>query len=527
MYKNILLIVILFISAFLTARRGVCEESKAPVNAYALVVGSTRFGQEKDRLPFNNLDADRVKDVLIELGGYQTANVKAMYDPNLSAFKSAIANFAEHLFALKQQGEETEFFLYYSGYARECSLQLGLEEFPFDDLRILVDQIPAARKLVVLDVSENVARCFKKAFKGSDSAYMVFSSKNDLLRESVQLGGSFFTHHLVVGLRGAADKGNDGSVTLAEAHEYVRRRRLERAGGSDEIKAGTSIEANLTGKREMVLTRPSEKPWSISISPGLNADVVIYEKPRRTLVADLGGTRGESVGIVLPPASYEVLLRTKDGNRICEVVVGQPGEAAPSRNPCVSFDSGKTAERERDKELDQVAFVLRGKVYVKELESYWEEYKKEHAPGQRYSDYMYEKYRLRRNAGLGLTAFSGISAVTGVALYAIGSAGSFGSSLGHGIGDAFGDYTAADEQEYAEEQRRFDIERTVGLVVGITGIVLLPIGISLLVSGKRGINQLNPHRFRPKTAFNEHRLSVEPLISLHNRSAALLIGFSF
>jgi hypothetical protein len=43
-------------------------------------------------------------------------------------------------------------------------------------------------------------------------------------QESAALGGSFFTHHLDVGLRGAADADGDGQVTLAEAFRYTSAR---------------------------------------------------------------------------------------------------------------------------------------------------------------------------------------------------------------------------------------------------------------------------------------------------------------
>jgi len=41
-------------------------------------------------------------------------------------------------------------------------------------------------------------------------------------QESDQLGGSFFTHYLLSGLRGAADDNGDHIITVAEAFDYTR-----------------------------------------------------------------------------------------------------------------------------------------------------------------------------------------------------------------------------------------------------------------------------------------------------------------
>jgi uncharacterized caspase-like protein len=45
-------------------------------------------------------------------------------------------------------------------------------------------------------------------------------------QESDRLRGSFFSHHLVNALRGAADRNGDGRITLAEAYEYTHAQTL-------------------------------------------------------------------------------------------------------------------------------------------------------------------------------------------------------------------------------------------------------------------------------------------------------------
>jgi len=47
------------------------------------------------------------------------------------------------------------------------------------------------------------------------------SAADELALESREIRGSFFTHHLVSGLRGTADASGDGRITLSEAYQYA------------------------------------------------------------------------------------------------------------------------------------------------------------------------------------------------------------------------------------------------------------------------------------------------------------------
>src|SRR5439155_1903876 len=62
-------------------------------------------------------------------------------------------------------------------------------------------------------------------------ALLTSSTSDELARESDNLKGSFFTHHLVSGLRGAADQSKDGRVTLAEAYQYAYGKTVAQAAG--------------------------------------------------------------------------------------------------------------------------------------------------------------------------------------------------------------------------------------------------------------------------------------------------------
>jgi hypothetical protein len=65
------------------------------------------------------------------------------------------------------------------------------------------------------------------------------SSGVEKARESERVYGSFFTHHLVAALRGAADRSGDGVVTLTDPFAYAR----ERTGRLDGCVPASSFNA--------------------------------------------------------------------------------------------------------------------------------------------------------------------------------------------------------------------------------------------------------------------------------------------
>ena len=71
-------------------------------------------------------------------------------------------------------------------------------------------------------------------------AILTASAEDEAAQESDRIGGSFFTHYLVSGLRGAADSSADGRVTLTEAYRFAFDETLARTGTT---KAVPSIRA--------------------------------------------------------------------------------------------------------------------------------------------------------------------------------------------------------------------------------------------------------------------------------------------
>ena len=89
-------------------------------------------------------------------------------------------------------------------------------------------------------------------------AFLTSSSANEASQESDNIEGSYFTHSLLAGLRGAADTVGDGRVTLNEAYRYAYTETMARTETSLYGAQHPSYDMQVSGTGDVVLTDLSE-----------------------------------------------------------------------------------------------------------------------------------------------------------------------------------------------------------------------------------------------------------------------------
>src|SRR5439155_13901499 len=89
-------------------------------------------------------------------------------------------------------------------------------------------------------------------------AVMASSTAQELSQESDELKGSYFTHHLITALRGAADSDGDGRVSLDEAYRYAYRRTLASTATTQVGSQHVTLETDLAGQGEVPVTYPAD-----------------------------------------------------------------------------------------------------------------------------------------------------------------------------------------------------------------------------------------------------------------------------
>ena len=101
-------------------------------------------------------------------------------------------------------------------------------------------------------------------------AMIASSAADEAALESSEIGGSFFSHHFISGLRGAADASGDGVVTLAEAYQYAFARTLRTTSDTTVGPQHPAYDYHLAGRGDLVLTRLQQPSAVLDLPVGFD-----------------------------------------------------------------------------------------------------------------------------------------------------------------------------------------------------------------------------------------------------------------
>lgn len=335
----------------------VSEETAAPAAAaatrrIALIVGANDGGPGRVRLRYAGTDARSLARVLAEVGGIDRRDATVLIDPSPAQFLDGFERVKKRVEQARAAGERVQFLFYYSGHADDRGLQLGEAQIDYPRLRGLIRGVPAQVQLGLLDSCSSGAFVRLKGGKmrpplatGDASieghAFLTSSSAEEAAQESDRIGGSFFTHYLVSGLRGAADVNRDRKVTLHEAYRFA----------FDETLAGTETtlgraqhpvyDIQLVGTGDLVMTDLRETSALLDIHPALGGRVYIRDAQGRLAAELYKGVGSGAVSLALEPGSYTVVL--DDGRGLyranLEVRAGAKNELTPAALTAVAAET--------------------------------------------------------------------------------------------------------------------------------------------------------------------------------------------
>ena len=304
----------------------ITAEARAQVpagEAYAVIVGSDVGGAGQERLRYAESDAVHVRDVLVSVGGYTNANVTLLRHPRVADVERALAGVRAAASERRRRGLSTQLVFYYSGHARAQALHLGGEELRLSRLRDAIASVHADFTLVLLDACQSGAFARARGVESAASfsansaaelrtrgiALMASSTSDELSQESEALRGGFFTHHVVVGLRGAADADHDGRVTLDEVYRYAYNRTLADTTRTSIGGQHVSLETDLVGHGGVPIAFPGRMDVALELPARLSGTVLIEHARSGNVVAEVEKASGDVVRLALVAGRYRVYVR--------------------------------------------------------------------------------------------------------------------------------------------------------------------------------------------------------------------------
>lgn len=313
-------------------------------NTYALLVGENAGGEGQAPLHYAQADAQRVAEVLTELGRLPKERTHVLLGVGKAQLLAQLQSLGDELRALHARGEQAQLVFYYSGHAKASALHLGAEELPLAELRERLLQLPTTLTLIVLDACQSGAFSrVKGAEPAADFSYnsvsrlqtqgvavMASSTGSELSQESETLHGSYFTHHLVVALRGAGDRDGSGVVSLAEAYQYAYDHTLSTTARTAVGEQHVTLETALTGQGEVPITYPAEASAQLELPAELATDALVEHAG--SVLAELHKVAGAPLRLALPAGVYNLLLRAGELISECPLQLqdGQVTRVLPS-----------------------------------------------------------------------------------------------------------------------------------------------------------------------------------------------------
>lgn len=342
----------LLAAAVLLWAAAAAEAQPTSTRSYAVVVGSNPGGPGQDTLKYAERDARNVAAVLRDLGGFAAGDVTLLSSPTPEQLFAAVDRVAARVRRDAASGVQSTVFFYYSGHARASALNLGNRELALAALRDRILALPATLKVVVLDACQSGAFSGVKGIEpaadfshnsidrlnAAGVAVMASSSATELSQESDKLGGSYFTHYLLVALRGAGDVDRDGRVSIDEAYRYAYHRTLVATARTAVGRQHVTLETDLKGKGEVALTYPARANARLALPAAMTAEVLIQNREGGAVIAEVHKAAG-AMYLALASGSYRMLVVRGAAARQCDLDLA-PGRTTTlddSRCPTVTL----------------------------------------------------------------------------------------------------------------------------------------------------------------------------------------------
>jgi len=296
------------------------------VATFALIVGSNAGGPGQTDLHYAEDDARRVAETLIELGGYAAGAVDILEHPTPDQVREHLSQLAAKVTTEIAAGRQVRVMFYYSGHARATAIDLGKDQLPLDELRQRLFAVPATLTVVVLDACQSgafsqvrgaaAAADFsvssRQHLDATGVAVLASSTGSELSQESKELKAGYFTHHLLVGLRGAGDLDRDGQVSIDEAYRYAYHQTLlstaETAVGGQHV----VLQVDLKGHGQIPLSYPRVATAAIELPSAIEGKALVEDTRAHAVVAELFKAKGAPVRIAVAPGDYQVVVRGGD-----------------------------------------------------------------------------------------------------------------------------------------------------------------------------------------------------------------------
>ena len=291
--------------------------NKMVTRRFAMVVGANDGGAGKAKLQYAVSDAESMRKVLEELGGILPDDTIFLAEPSREAFFAGMKKLQDKIIQNKEKYRRTEIIFYYSGHSDENHILLGTDKVSYQDVRDAIHKVKADVRIAILDscMSGTFAQLkggkkkspflMNVAYNMKGYAFMTSSSSDEASQESDRIKGSFFTHNLISGMRGAADVTQDGRITLNEAYQHAFTKTLTQTEKSMSGPQHPHVNIQMSGTGDVVITDITSSSTLLVIDENIAGNIFIFNN-ENVLALELTKPLGRNVDLGLEAGKYRI-----------------------------------------------------------------------------------------------------------------------------------------------------------------------------------------------------------------------------
>ncbi|MBL8921942.1 MAG: caspase family protein [Myxococcaceae bacterium] len=292
----------------------------AETKRVAIIVGNNAGGPSMPPLRFAESDAGKMARVLVELGDVAADDILLLQGRKAADVERAIADARDRISMFKRSPDvRTVLLFFFSGHSDGEAMELGNEKLAYPRLKALLAGSGADVRLSIVDACKSGGGLREKGGKQAEAftikladtlqqtgeAFITSSAADEAALESNEVMGSYFTHNLISGLRGAADTSGDRLVTLAEAYKYAYDRTVSATAALTAGAQHPSYDFKLSGQGELVLASLL-KPSSVLVLPEGADRSLVTDVLRDQVVVEAPGNAARE--FALAPGEYALRL---------------------------------------------------------------------------------------------------------------------------------------------------------------------------------------------------------------------------
>ena len=294
---------------------------------FAVVVGTNEASRGTGPLYYAEADAERVADLLTGLGGVAPEHVLLLRSPTLGQVEGALVRIGEQIAAHRASGGHATLLFYYSGHAEPDAVQLGpRSSLDYDAIRGALEATGADVRLLFFDAcfaggatrTKGARRApgflqeARAEVTAAGEVVITSSASDEASQESDEIGGSYFTHYLLSGLRGAADESGEGEVTLEEAYRYVYHRTVAHTATTRAGAQHPGFDYDLQGSGALVLTTMPRRGAALRFGLGQDGRFLVFDEDDQRFLAEVAVLPGRPARLMVDAGRFRVQRRDRD-----------------------------------------------------------------------------------------------------------------------------------------------------------------------------------------------------------------------